>query len=226
MRERRLIEEPKGSFGSGQSPHSINAEPSITHIHSALVLVPACSERAIGRALLRVELSARTSCQRDILDKIRFSTTLVTTSTSLRYAAAAMALAILMPAQPALARTPAPPPVPQEATQPTHKPSARPDAGPAPSDAELDRFAQAVVDVGNVKRAARPKIENAPSEEDRTKEEQATVKAIKAAIRGDHLSVHRYLQIVAYVQAHPAAQRKVVALMKQLMPPLPPQQLN
>lgn len=161
-----------------------------------------------------------------MVEKIVFSMTPhMARTTSLRYAAAAMALAIIMPVQPACARA-AVPPIPQQAAQPTHKASAKPDDGPAPSNAELDRFAHAVVDVGNIKRSARPAIQDAPTQADRKRLEQATVQQIKAAIRDYHLSVHRYLQIVAYVQAHPAAQRKVVAAMKLLLPPLPPQQLN
>lgn len=97
------------------------------------------------------------------------------------------------------------------------------DAGPAPTDAELDDFARAIVATGNIKRDASPGIEGAPTPADRTSLEQAATRKIKAAIRNNHLSVHRYLQIVAFVQAHPAAQKKVVALLKSLMPPLPPE---
>jgi len=161
-----------------------------------------------------------------MVDNILLSMTLhLAMPTSLRCAAAAVALAIILPMQPAFARAPVPP-SPQQATQPIHKASAKPDVDLAPSNAELDRFAHAVVDVGNIKRSAQPGIEGAPSQADRKRLEQATVQQIKAAIRGNHLSVHRYMQIVAYVQAHPMAQRNVVAMMKQLMPPLPPQQLN
>lgn len=100
----------------------------------------------------------------------------------------------------------------------------RPDAGSEPSRAELDRFAHAVVEVGNIRRAARSGIAGAATPAARIKLEDATVRKIKAAIRGNQLSVHRYLQIVAFVQTHPAVQKKVVALMKQLMPPLPLEQ--
>lgn len=144
------------------------------------------------------------------------------TTTRLRYAVVAMALAIISVPAAAIARMSVP--VPQQAPQPTSKAPAKPDAGSAPSGAELDRFAHAAVQVGNIKRAAGPEIEAAPSKTDRTKLEQATVKRIKTAIRSHDLSVDRYLQIIAYVQAHPAEQQKVVALMRQLMPPLPPQQ--
>lgn len=99
------------------------------------------------------------------------------------------------------------------------------DTGSAPSSSELDHFVHAVVDVGNIKRAARPAIVGAASQTDRTKLEQATVKQIKAAIRGNDLSVHRYLQIAAFVQTHKSVQKTVLALMKQLpIPPPPPYQ--
>lgn len=144
------------------------------------------------------------------------------TPTRLRYAMVAMALAITsVPAWAAFAQTSVPA---QQTSQPTSKAPAKPDIGSAPSGAELDRFAHAAVQVGNIKRTAGPEIEAASSKADRAKLEQATVKRIKTAIRSHHLSVHRYLQIIAYVQAHPAEQQKVVALMRQLMPPLPPQQ--
>lgn len=108
--------------------------------------------------------------------------------------------------------------------RPVNKVASRTDTGPAPTSAELNEFAHAVVAVGNIKRAARQGITSAPTRADRSKLEQATTGEIKAAIRSNHLSVHRYLQIITFVQTHPATQKKVVALLKQLMPPLPPQQ--
>jgi hypothetical protein len=98
------------------------------------------------------------------------------------------------------------------------------DPGPAPTSVELDELAHAIVATGNIKRAARPGIANAPDAADRARLEQAAANRIKAAIRSNHLSVHRYLQIVAFVQTHPAEQRKVVARLKLLMPSLPLQQ--
>ncbi|MGH8147771.1 MAG: DUF4168 domain-containing protein [Rhodanobacteraceae bacterium] len=106
----------------------------------------------------------------------------------------------------------------------TNRAAARADAGPAPTDTELDHFAHAIIATGNIKRAARPGIVNAPTPADRAKLDHATANAIKAAIRSNHLSVQRYLQIITFVQGHPATQMKVVALLKLLMPPLPSQQ--
>lgn len=107
---------------------------------------------------------------------------------------------------------------------PIDKGAAAADAGPAPTSTELDDFAHAVVATGNIKRAARQEIVDAPTAADRDKLKQATTNEIKAAIRSNHLSVHRYLQIITFVQANPATQKKVVARLKLLMPPLPPQQ--
>lgn len=109
-------------------------------------------------------------------------------------------------------------------SRPAEKVTSRTEAGRAPSSTELDEFAHAVVAVGNIKRAARQGITDAPNRADRSKLERAATGEIKAAIRSNHLSLHRYLQIIAFVQAHPATQNKVIALLKQLMPPLPPQQ--
>lgn len=125
---------------------------------------------------------------------------------------------------PALAGTPVParalPPQPAAAGA-----TARGDTGSAPTRVELEDFAQAVVAVGGIKRDARPGIVAAATPAERTRLEQAATAQIKGAIRSHHLTLHRYLQIVAFVGAHPQAQRQVVALMKQLpIPPPPPYQ--
>lgn len=125
-------------------------------------------------------------------------------------------------AAPALAGTPVPvqPQAPPHATA-----AAATHNGSAPTRAELDDFAQAVVAVGGIKRDARPGIVDAATPADRSHLEQATAAQIKAAIRSHHLSLHRYLQIVAFIDTHPATQRQVIALMKQLpIPPPPPYQ--
>ncbi len=127
---------------------------------------------------------------------------------------AAASVAMPLPAAPA--------PVPPSAA---HGTVVATTAAPAPTPAELDDFARAIIATGNIKRAARPGIEGATTAANRARLEQAATRRIKAAIRSDHLSVRRYLEIVAFVQAHPAAQAQVLGLLKQLpLPPPPPYQ--
>lgn len=128
----------------------------------------------------------------------------------------AAALAAVLFAAPLLAR-----PLPAPAGGTAHAVAVT-TVDPAPTSAELDDFAHAIVATGNIKRAAQPGITSAATAVDRVRLEQAATRQIKAAIRGNHLSVKRYPQIVAFVQAHPAAQTEVLGLLKQLPLPQPP----
>jgi hypothetical protein len=132
-------------------------------------------------------------------------------------------LASLALASPAFAGTPSP--AQQNALLPASKTMQRFHSRSVPTRAELEDFAQAVVAIGSVKQAAQPGISSASTPAERARLERAATAQIKAAIRSHHLSERRYLQIIAFIDDHPATQHQVIALMKQLpIPPPPPYQ--
>lgn len=131
-------------------------------------------------------------------------------------AAAAVMLMLAGAAAPVLAEAPS---MPHSAI---HKAAVSATSDTAPTNIELDEFAEAVIATGNIKRAARRSIVGATSATERTRLEHQATRAIKSAIRRHHLSLQRYLQIVAFINAHPATQRQFVALMKALPMPPPP----
>lgn len=130
--------------------------------------------------------------------------------------AAAVMLMLTWAAAPVLAGAPS---LPHGAI---HKVAVSAMSDTAPTNIELDEFAEAVIATGNIRRAARRRIVGASSATERTRLEHQAARAIKAAIRRHHLSLQRYLQIIAFINAHPATQRKFVALMKALPMPPPP----
>jgi hypothetical protein len=120
-----------------------------------------------------------------------------------------MAIAMAAPAalaqtQPA-GQTPAPPPAGAAATQSG--------AGPTPNDTELKQFAHAAVDVEQIKKSLQPKLAAAKSPDDRTKLKQNAEKKMEAAVRSNHLSIHRYVQIAQVVQQNSAIRAKVQGYM-------------
>lgn len=133
-------------------------------------------------------------------------------------AGATLAVAIgaaLLAAPAAFAQTQQPP-----AQQPPAQGAApaTPDTGPAPTETELKNFAKAAVDVQNIRKSVQPQIASAKTPDARTKIEQSAEKQMEAAVRSQHLSTQRYVQIAQAVQTNPTIRDKVI----KLMPPEPP----
>lgn len=96
-------------------------------------------------------------------------------------------------------------------------PAGQADTGPAPSDAELQHFAKAVLQVQTIKNSLQPELANAKSANDRTQIEQSAEKKMEAAVRSNDLSPKRYVEIANVVQTDPAVRKKV----QDMMPPQP-----
>lgn len=94
---------------------------------------------------------------------------------------------------------------------------AAPNTGPAPTETELQNFAKAAVDVQNIRKTMQPQIASAKTPDARTKIEQSAEKQMEAAVRSQHLSTQRYVQIAQAVQTNPTIRAKVI----KLMPPEP-----
>ncbi|MGH8153783.1 MAG: DUF4168 domain-containing protein [Rhodanobacteraceae bacterium] len=95
---------------------------------------------------------------------------------------------------------------------------AAPNTGPAPTETELKNFAKAAVDVQNIRKSIQPQIASAKSPDARTKIEKSAEQQMEAAVRSQHLSTQRYVQIAQAVQTNPTIRDKVI----KLMPPEPP----
>jgi hypothetical protein len=122
--------------------------------------------------------------------------------------AVTLGLAMLAPAT--LAQTP---PANQQA--PTNAPAAPTNPGPTPNDAELKNFANAVVQVESIKKSMQPQIASASTPDARNKLKQSAEKKMETAVRDNHLSIHRYVQIADVVQKNSALRAKV----QKYMPP-------
>ncbi|TAN02707.1 MAG: DUF4168 domain-containing protein [Rhodanobacteraceae bacterium] len=132
-------------------------------------------------------------------------------------AAVAVALGVGMLAPMALAQT-------QPAAQPQQAPSqnqaaAHTNTGPAPTDAELQHFAQAAREVETIKQTAQPQIAQAKSAGDRTKLQKSAEQEMEAAVRSNDLSVQRYEQIAMVAQTDSKVRTKLIKLMQQPKPP-------
>lgn len=132
-------------------------------------------------------------------------------------AAVAVALGVGMLAPVALAQT-------QPAAQPQQAPSQNPatqspSTGPAPTDAELQHFAQAAREVESIKQTAQPQIAQAKSADDRTKLQKSAEQKMEAAVRSNDLSVQRYEQIAMVAQTDSNVRNKLIKLMQQPKPP-------
>lgn len=125
-------------------------------------------------------------------------------------AAAAITLGASMLATAAFAQTQT---TPQQAPTQSTAPANQTDTGPTPTDAELKQFANAVVDVQKIRKAEQPKIAAAQSADTQTKLKQATEQKMEAAVRSNHLSIHRYEQIAQVVQTNNTIREKVIKLM-------------
>lgn len=128
-------------------------------------------------------------------------------------AVAIVTLGVAMAASTALAQTQ--PAAPQQA--PTQGSATQPSTGPTPNDTELKHFAQAVVDVQNIKNSLQPELASAKTPDDRTKLKQAAEQKMEAVVRSHQLSVQRYVQIAEVVQQDSAIRAKV----QQYMQPQP-----
>ena len=127
--------------------------------------------------------------------------------------AAAVSLGIAMLAPAALAQTqPANPP-----QAPQGNAAAQPAPGPAPNDAELKNFADAAVDVQNIRQSLQPQLAAARTADARTQLQQSAEKKMEAAVESHQLSPHRYVQIANLVQTDDTIRAKV----EKLMPPQP-----
>jgi Domain of unknown function (DUF4168) len=126
--------------------------------------------------------------------------------------AATIGLAMLAPVALAQAQS-ATPPQPAQASAPATQPG----AGPAPNDAELKNFAHAAVDVQNIRKSIQPKLAAAKTADARKQVKQAAEKQMEAAVRGNHLSLQRYVQIANVVQTDSTVRAKV----QSFMPPQP-----
>ncbi|MGH8182353.1 MAG: DUF4168 domain-containing protein [Rhodanobacteraceae bacterium] len=132
-------------------------------------------------------------------------------------ATAAVALSVGMLAPMALAQT-------QQAPQPQQAPSqnqaAQPGTpGPAPTDTELQHFAQAAREVETIKQTAQPEIAQAKTPDARTKLQQSAEHKMEAAVRSHDLSVQRYEQIAMVAQTDSSVRTKLIKLMQQPKPP-------
>jgi hypothetical protein len=124
--------------------------------------------------------------------------------------AVSLALAMLAPA--ALAQTQ--PAAPQQApTQGTNAP----EAGPAPNDTELKHFADAVVQVQNIRQSLQPQLAAAKTDDARTQLKADAEKKMEAAVTSNQLSLKRYVQIANLVQTDSTVRARV----QKLMPPQP-----
>ncbi|MGH8192651.1 MAG: DUF4168 domain-containing protein, partial [Rhodanobacteraceae bacterium] len=128
--------------------------------------------------------------------------------------AVTMGLALTVPA--AFAQTqPAqtPPAQPQQTPTQGSAAAGQPGTGPAPSDAELKDFAHAAVDVQNIRKTMQPKLAAAQSADAQTKVKAAAEKQMESAVRSNHLSLQRYVQIAQVVQTNSAIRAKVQSYM-------------
>lgn len=127
---------------------------------------------------------------------------------------AALGIALSAPAAFAQGQSAAPP-------QQGAAPAGQADTGAAPTDAELQHFAKAVVQVQTIKNSLQPELASAKSPNDRTRIEQSAEKKMEAVVRGNDLSPKRYVEIATVVQTDPAIRSKV----QKMMPaqPQPPQ---
>lgn len=120
--------------------------------------------------------------------------------------AVTLGLAMLAPA--ALAQT-----APANQQAPSGTPASRSDTGPAPNDTELKHFAHAAVAVQNIRQTMQPEIVAAKTADDRTKLKQTAEKKMEAAVRSNHLSIQRYVQIATVVQKDSTIRAKVESFM-------------
>ena len=125
-------------------------------------------------------------------------------------AAVALGLGMLQPA--AFAQT-TPPPQQQVPNQ-GPKTLQRPTAGPTPTNAELQHFAHAALDVQSIRQAAQPQISKAKSPDTRTQLQKAAEQKMEADVRSHHLSLHRYEQIAMVAETDSSVRAKLVKLMQ------------
>ncbi|HEX5959746.1 MAG TPA: DUF4168 domain-containing protein [Rhodanobacteraceae bacterium] len=112
----------------------------------------------------------------------------------------------------------------QQAAQPQQAPSqdqatAPTNTGPAPTDAELQHFAQAARAVQTIKQTAQPQIAQAKNVDDRTRLQQSAEQKMESAVRNNGLSIQRYEQIAMVAQTDSKVRTKLIKLMQQPKPP-------
>lgn len=125
--------------------------------------------------------------------------------------AAAVTLGIAMLAPATFAATP------QQTTPQGNAAASEPGAGPAPSDTELKHFADAAVDVQNIRKSLQPQLAAAKTEDARTQLKATAEKKMETAVRSNQLSLQRYVQIANLVQTDSSVRARV----QKLMPPEP-----
>ncbi|WHZ19915.1 MAG: hypothetical protein OJF55_002064 [Rhodanobacteraceae bacterium] len=129
--------------------------------------------------------------------------------------AAAMTLGLAMLAPAALAQTQ--PTTPQQAQPQGNAAASQADTGPAPNDTELKNFAQAIVDVQNIKNSMQPQLAAAQTADAHTKLEAQAEKKMEAAVESHQLTPQRYVQIANLMQTDSSVRAKV----QKLLPPQP-----
>lgn len=129
----------------------------------------------------------------------------------------ALGAAVLAPATFAQSQPPTQAQQPTQAQAPSQnaQPAATSaDTGPAPTDTELQQFAQAARDVETIKQTAQPEIAKAKTPDARTQIQQSAEKKMEAAVRGHSLSVQRYQQIAMVAQTDSNVRAKLMKLLQ------------
>lgn len=127
--------------------------------------------------------------------------------------AAAVALAIAVAAPAAFAQNG----TPQQTPPPANGAAPAANAGPAPSQAELQNFANAAVQVQGIRKSMQPQLADAQSADAQNQVKAATEKKMEAAVRENHLTLHRYVELANLVQTDSQVRSEV----QKLMPPEP-----
>lgn len=107
-------------------------------------------------------------------------------------------------------------PPPQAGAANPAQPQGQPPPGPAPSDEELDKFAEALVEVRSVGNSYSDKISAAESAEEAQALQQKAMEEMKTKLADVGMEVKEYERLASQVKARPELQAKVEAKVEEL----------